>query len=593
MINDERISTYSKRIHNNFELILYRTAELLILNSFIREIRTTMYRKLLLLGAASLLTLSGFRKNSTEAKRPNIIVILADDLGFSDLGCYGGEIHTPNIDYLAYNGLRYTQFYNTSRCCPTRASLLTGLYNHQAGIGKMTSAEGAPGYQGHITEKAATLAEVLRTAGYHTAMSGKWHVSNTNARKDQQEQLDWLNHHKDFGAFSPISQYPTNRGFDKFFGTIWGVVDFFDPFSLVSGTEPIKNVPANYYHTDAINDTAVAYIKEYARSSRPFFLYVAENAPHWPLQALPEDIDKYKDTYKGGWDAIRKARYQRMIKLGLIDPGKTKLPGRWKDDLQWENNPTKEWDARAMAVHAAMIDRMDQGIGRIINTLKQTGQLDNTLILFLSDNGASAENCANYGPGFDRPSETRDGRRIIYATRKEAMPGPQTTYSSIGQRWANVANTPYQYWKEESYEGGVHTPMIACWPRGISAKKGGFSVHVGHVMDFMSTFAELAGATPPPTSGASLVPSFSNGQTPGHERLFNEHFGARYARLGNWKLVSASRDTTWHLFNLAEDRTETTDVAARYPGKVRQLDSLWREWAVAHQVFPKPGGKKE
>ncbi|KAA2238479.1 arylsulfatase [Chitinophaga agrisoli] len=561
---------------------------------------------LLLLSGVSLVALSAFRRNNpapppARPKRPNIIVILADDMGFSDLGCYGGEVHTPNIDWLAGNGIRYTQFYNTSRCCPTRASLLTGLYNQQAGIGKMTDAEDEPGYRGHITENAVTLAEVLKTAGYHTAMSGKWHVSNTNGQGSQQDQLDWLNHHKFYNEFSPISQYPTSRGFEKFFGTIWGVVDFYDPFSLVSGTTPIREVPANYYHTDAINDTAVAYINGYAQSSQPFFLYVAENAPHWPLQALPEDIAKYKDTYKGGWEATREARYQRMVKLGLIDPAKTKLSKRWKDDLRWEDNPTKEWDAMAMAVHAAMIDRMDQGIGRIINALKQNGQLDNTLILFLSDNGASAENCAAYGPGFDRPSETRDGRKIVYATQKQAMPGPETTYSSIGQRWANVANTPYQYWKAESYEGGVHTPLIAFWPKGITAKKGGFSPHVGHVMDFMSTFAELAGATYPkeyngrpvtPTTGISLLPSFSGRETPGHEALFNEHFGARYARLGAWKLVSLSNDSTWHLYNLAADRTETQDLAAQHPEKVQQLDSLWRQWANTHQVFPKPGKKR-
>jgi arylsulfatase len=529
-------------------------------------------------------------------------VILADDMGFSDPGCYGGEIHTPNIDWLAAHGIRYTQFYNTSRCCPTRASLLTGLYNQQAGIGKMTDAEDEPGYLGHITQNAVTLAEVLKTAGYHTAMSGKWHVSNTNALDDKQAQLDWLNHHAEHDSFSPLEQYPTSRGFEKYFGTIWGVVDYYDPFSLVSGTTPIQSVPKNYYHTDAINDTAAAYIEGYAHSGAPFFLYVAENAPHWPLMAPPEDIAKYRDTYKAGWDAIRKARYEKMVKLGVIDPKKTRLSARWNDKLTWDNNPDKDWDALAMAVHAAMVDRMDQGIGRIIKALKETGQLDNTLILFLADNGASAENCAAYGPGFDRPSETRDGRKIVYATRKQALPGPETTYSSIGERWANVANTPWQFWKAESYEGGIHTPMIACWPDGIKAKKGSFNAQVGHVMDFMSTFVELAGAKYPseynghpipPTPGISLVPSFSGQATPGHEELFNEHFGARYARESHWKIVSrAGRDTVWRLFDLSADGSETMDLAAKYPGKVRHMDSLWREWANTHYVYPKPQQKK-
>lgn len=542
------------------------------------------------------------KKQASQPPRPNIIIILADDMGYSDLGCYGGEVHTPNIDYLAHNGIRYTQFYNTSRCCPTRASLLTGLYNHQAGIGKMTTAEDEPGYLGHIADNAVTLAEVLKSAGYHTAMSGKWHVSNTNGQPNRQDQLDWLNHQKYFSDFSPISQYPTSRGFEKYFGTIWGVVDYFDPFSLVSGTTPIKSVPKDYYHTDAINDTAVAYIKGYAQSDKPFFLYVAENAPHWPLMAKPEDIAKYKDTYKGGWDAIRKARYERMIKMGLIDAKTTKLSERINDDLTWENNPDKDWDAMAMSVHAAMIDRMDQGIGRIIAALKQTNQLNNTLIVVLSDNGASAELCANFGPGFDRPGKTRDGRTIVYANKKQALPGPETTYSSIGPRWANVANTPYQYWKEESYEGGIHTPMIAFWPKGITVKKGGFNNHVGHVMDFMSTFVELAGAKYPdtynghtitPTSGISLTPTFTGKASGGHEDLFNEHFGARYARLGNWKLVSLSKDSTWHLYNLAADKTETLDLASKYPDKVHHLDSLWRDWANTHSVFPKPAKNKK
>ncbi|OIN59952.1 arylsulfatase [Arsenicibacter rosenii] len=555
--------------------------------------------------AAAILVCTGFYKKEEDAPvaapRPNIIVVMADDLGFSDLGCYGSEINTPNLDYLASNGLRYTQFYNTSRCCPTRASLLTGLYNHQAGIGKMTDDEPEPGYRGRLTDNTVTLAEVLKSAGYQTGMTGKWHVSNTIVQKNAQDQLDWLNHKKDFGDFSPVDQYPTSRGFDRYFGNIWGVVDFFDPFSLVSGTKPVTKVPKNYYHTDAISDTTVAYIKAFAKSKSPFFLYVAHTAPHWPLMALPEDIEKYKDTYKGGWDAIRKARYDKMVNMQLIDPKTTKLSARFKNDLSWEANPDKEWDARAMAVHAAMIDRMDQGIGRMIQTLRETGQLDNTLIIFLSDNGASPENCAAYGPGFDRPNQTRDGRPISYDLKKQVMPGPQTSFASIGQRWANVANTPYTYWKAESNEGGVHTPVIACWPKGIKAKKGSFSAQVGHVMDFMSTFVELAGATYPdtyrghaitPSTGVSLVPSFAGRPVVGHPWLFNEHFGARYARYGDWKIVASGRDTTWQLYHLASDRTETTDLAARYPDRVKQLDGEWRKWAASHSVFPKPAPKR-
>ncbi|PMD90527.1 arylsulfatase [Siphonobacter sp. BAB-5405] len=540
--------------------------------------------------------LGAWKAKTPSRKSPNIILILADDLGYSDLGCYGSEIHTPNLDFLAQHGLRYRQFYNTSRCCPTRAALLTGLYNHQAGIGKMTDAENQPGYQGHITDQTVTLAEVLKSAGYQTAMTGKWHVSNTLVQPKGTDQQAWLNHQKDFGTFSPLEQYPTRRGFDKFFGTIWGVVDFFDPFSLVNGTEPVRQVPKDYYHTDAINDTTVSYIKSFASSEKPFFIYVAQNAPHWPLQARPEDIAKYEKTYQAGWQAIRQARYERMVNMGLIRADQAKLAPT--DLPDWQANPTKDWDARAMSVHAAMIDRMDQGIGRIIQALKQTGELDNTLIVFLSDNGASSENCAAYGPGFDRPSETRDGRKIVYATEKQALPGPQTTYASLGKHWAAVANTPYRYWKAESYEGGVNTPFIAFWPQGITASKGSYSDQVGHVMDLMATVCELSGARYPTqingkaipvSTGRSLVPSFKGKSADWPTELFNEHFGARSVRQGSWKLVSTASDSTWHLYNLKTDRTETLNLAAQHPEKVTELARLWQRWAATHQVLPKPG----
>ena len=539
-------------------------------------------------------------KMQTKAKvnedgRPNIVVILADDLGFSDIGSYGGEINTPNLDYLAANGLRFSRFYNTSRCCPTRASLLTGLYNQQAGIGEMTTDRDLPGYRGYITENTVTLAEVLQQAGYSTAMSGKWHVSNTIEQPTKEAQMQWLNHQAEHPYFSPVEQYPTSRGFEKYYGNIWGVVDYFDPFSLVNGTTPVKNVPAGYYHTDAINDTAVSYIKEFSKRNKPFFLYVAETAPHWPLMALPEDIKKYENTYKAGWDAIREARYRRMVEKGIIDPKKAPLSPRMDNQLNWVDNKDKEWDARAMAVHAAMIDRMDQGIGRIINSLKETGKLDNTIIIFLSDNGASPENCMKFGPGFDRPGETRDGKKISYPVNKDVMPGPETTYASIGERSANVANTPYQYAKAQSYEGGIHTPMIAFWPRGIK-QKGAITDHIGHVMDFMSTFVEAAQTRYPtvykrhqiiPTTGVSLLPVMKGEQSATHEVLYNEHFGARYIRDDEWKLVSLSSDTTWHLYRINEDQTELNDLAKQYPEVVERLAARWQVWADTHQVFPK------
>ncbi|MFT4153846.1 arylsulfatase [Parafilimonas sp.] len=535
---------------------------------------------------------SGFPAKDT---RPNIIIILADDLGYSDLGCYGGEINTPNLDYLAANGVRFSNFYNTSRCCPSRASLLTGLYNHNAGIGEMTEDRRLPGYRGHITDSVATIAELLKQAGYHTAMSGKWHVSNTVEQPTKEEQLKWLNHQLDAPLFSPVEQYPVNRGFEKYFGNIWGVVDYFDPFSLVSGTTPVKEIPKDYYHTDAINDTAVAYIKELSSGNKPFFLYVAETAPHWPLMAPEKEIKKYVSTYTSGWEAIREARYKKMVKLGLIDPNKAPLSARWEDSLQWEDNPHKDWDARAMAVHAAMVDRMDQGIGRIINALKQTNQLNNTVIIFLSDNGASAEVAANYGPGFDRPSETRKGKTIHYVTKKDIMPGPETTYASIGPRWANVANTPYRYWKAESYEGGIHAPFIAYWPNGLKLKKGSINKQLCHVMDIMPTCLELAKTTYPetynnhkllPVQGISFLPVLQHEKYNGHDILCNEHYGAKYIRQGEWKLVAGNNEA-WHLYHIADDETEMNDVAAKYPDKVRQMEVLWQQWANANRVFPK------
>jgi arylsulfatase A-like enzyme len=558
-------------------------------------------RALIVVSLIALSACSSGRKNNrttvTKDDRPNIVLILADDLGYSDLGCYGGEIQTPNLDYLAANGLRFRRFYNTSRCCPSRAALLTGLYNQQAGIGEMTTARPEAGYRGYITENTVTLAEVLKDAGYHTAMSGKWHVSNTVEQPSKEAQLKWLNHQASHPYFSPIEQYPVNRGFEHYYGNIFGVVDYFDPFSLVNGTTPVETVPKDYYHTDAINDTAVSYIRALSKEDKPFFLYVAQTAPHWPLQALPEDIKKYEDTYKAGWDAIREARYQRMVKLGLIDPKTTPLSPRLHNQLSWDKNPDKEWDARAMAVHAAMVDRMDKGIGRIIQSLKDAGKLDNTIIMFLSDNGASPENCMAYGPGFDRPGQTRDGKEIHYPVKKDVLPGPQTTFASIGDRWANVVNTPYQYAKAQSYEGGVRTPMIAFWPKGIKGK-GGYADQMGHVMDFMPTFLSVAKASYPqtykghnitPYSGVSLLPAFEGKAAQGHETLFNEHFNARYVRDGEWKLVSLAGDSTWHLYKMDQDETEMNDLAAQNPEIVSKLSAKWRQWANTHNVFPKPG----
>ncbi len=533
---------------------------------------------------------------NSAAGRPNIVIILADDMGFSDPGCYGGEIHTPNIDWLAANGLRFAQFHNTSRCCPSRAQLLTGLYNHQAGIGDMTTDQHRPGYRGFLTDNTVTLAEVLRAAGYHTAMAGKWHVANTIQQKTPAEQLRWLDHQQEAPLFSPLEQYPTRRGFEKFYGTLWGVVDHFDPFGLVSGEQPVQTVPAGYYHTDALSDSASAFIRSMSRDPQPFFLYLAYNAPHWPVQAPPEEIAKYAAVYCVGWDSIRENRYRKMVQLGVVDPATEKLSPRYPP-TDWATNPDSAWDARVMAVHAAMIDRMDQGIGRVIRALKETGRLDNTLILFLSDNGASPEICAQMLPGFDRPDATRDGRKIVYPADKKVLPGPETVYASIGPAWANVSNTPFRYWKMESFEGGVHTPLVAYWPRGIHQPAGSITFQQGSLIDLMPTIVELSGAQYPVVSnghkitamqGVSVVPVLKGKTTLQQPVVYNEHSRGRSVKMGNWKLVSLTSDTTWQLFNLGDDGTETVNLAQQYPDTVRVMADLWQIWARQNKVLPKP-----
>ena len=533
-------------------------------------------------------------QNSKESK-PNILVILADDMGFSDLGCYGSEIHTPNLDKLAAEGLRFTHFYNTSRSCPTRASLLTGLYQHQAGIGRMTFDDNQPGYRGTMTHNGVTIAEALKENGYQTAWVGKWHIAETPLRPDQRQ---WLAHQVQHDEFAPKDNYPINRGFQDCYGTIYGVVDYFDPFSLISGDQPVNSVPKDYYSTIALADTAVAYVNKYAETDKPFFMYLAFHCPHWPLHALPEDIEKYKDTYKDGWQAIREARYQRMKEMKLFGDADDFLSPRQFTD-SWDENPTKEWDARAMAVHAAMIDRMDQEIGRVIETLKKNGQLDNTLILFMSDNGCSNEDCQNYSEGEnDRPAETRDGRKIVYPKQKEIMPGPETSYASVGARWANAANTPFRFWKAKSYEGGICTPMIAHWPKGIKQPQGSVNTQMGHVMDIMATCLDISGTQYPteynghkiiPLAGQSLDPIFKTGSRKGHDELCFEHFNEKaLIDASGWKIVWPNNTKSWELYNLNEDRSEMHNLADRYPEKVKDMVARYEEWEKDYMVVPRP-----
>lgn len=519
------------------------------------------------------------------AARPNIVVIMLDDMGFSDVGSYGGEIRTPHIDALARGGLRFTQFYNASRCCPTRAALLTGLYPHQVGL----QVNGRS-----LTRDGVTLAEALGAAGYQTAMAGKWHLSKTIVLP--KDHLKWVNHQIDppNQPFGPIDTYPVNRGFERFYGIVWGVVNYFDPFSLVEGDRPVKDVPDDYYITDAITDHAVRYVNEMAKADAPFFLYLAHCAPHWPLHARPEDIARYRDTYTGGWRKLRKDRFARQKKMGLFDPANTPLPALMGGGPDWDelNDAQRAFQAAKMAVHAAMVDRADQGIGKVLDALKKTGRLDNTLIFVLADNGASPE--VPGGPGYDRTGETRDGRKVLY--RGFERPGAETTYTGIGGYWANAANTPFRYWKKESFEGGSHTPLIVHWPAGLKAKAGSLTAQMGHVMDIMPTCLEAAGAKYPktfeghaikPAEGKSLLPILRGGDRPGHDALYFEHAGGRAVREGDWKLV-ALPGKPWELYNIARDRTETTNLAPAHPDRVKALAAKWDQWAARVNVQRRP-----
>lgn len=519
-------------------------------------------------GAGLLSILSGgcAADKGNDPPRPNIILIMADDMGYSDIGCFGGEIPTPNIDGLAENGIRLTQFYNGGRCCPTRASLLTGLYAHQAGVGAMVTPSGRPGYLGRLNESCATIAEVLRMAGYQTFMSGKWHVT-----------------HYDYGDPEPTlhrESWPAQRGFDRFFGTLAGAGSFFDPASLMKGNE-FTDPGEDFYYTDAINDHAVRFIEE-AGGERPFFLYVSHVAPHWPLHALPEHIEKFKGEYDTGWDHLREQRYERMVSMGLVS-GNWPLSPRDEQVPAWEDAPHREWEAHRMAVYAAQMYSMDLGIGRIIEAVERNGIIDNTLIIFLSDNGASSE--------VIQGTRTRHGYFERGGTNPGIFPGGPDTYASYGRPWANAGNTPYRRYKRWMHEGGIATPMVAQWPAVIGS--GRISHHVAHIIDLMPTFLEAAGGAYPethngnrltPLEGISLYPLFGGREQEQeqHEALFWEHLGYNAIRMGSWKLVSEGDN--WELYDLENDRTELHNLAPEFPERVGEMSRMWEEWAVRANV---------
>ena len=508
-----------------------------------------------------------------KALRPNIILIMADDMGFSDIGCYGGEIQTPNLDQLAEDGLRYTQFYNTARCCPTRASLMTGLYAHQTGMGAMTRPTPLRGYQGHINRNCVTIAEVLKQAGYATFMSGKWHLTEDKNKLETGSKHNW----------------PRQRGFDRFFGTIAGAGSFYTPQTLTLNNAPITEFPEDFYYTTAIGEHGAQFIREHGadENDEPFFLYVPFTAPHWPLHALEKDIKKYRGKYLKGWDAIRAERHARQLKMGLVDQ-------RWPISARHERAPAwetldkakqKEMDER-MAIYAAMIDSMDQAIGHILKAVADLDQTKNTMVLFLADNGGCDESGLY---GFER--------------KKGGKLGTDSSFASYGLCWANASNTPFQFFKKDNHEGGIASPLIVHWPEGIEKEAHGkLRYEPTHVIDIMATALQLAGAEYParfrgqeilPLEGRSLLPTFE-GKPLDRTALYWEHVGNRAVRSGDWKLVANTRfrKQEWELYNLRTDRTETVNLFNQREDKAQELKALWQAWAARAYVLPKPGAKK-
>ena len=520
----------------------------------------------------------------TSAERPNIIVILADDLGYSDLGCYGGELGTPHIDALANGGVRFTQMYNSARCCPTRASLLTGLHPSQAGIGDFTSgkpnAKRGPGYIGRLNDNCATIAEVLGQAGYGCYYVGKWHVNHETG--------------------------PIRRGFDEFFGYTRGhSQDQFDSRAyqrLPQGRRKEIDPPSGeFYATDVFNDYAIEFIRQGQDGGKPWFLFLGHSSPHFPVQAPAERADKHEETYMRGWDVLREERFERMKQIGLVDGERWQLSERSivpvdRKDIAngYPGKPNPAWNtldsdrqrdlARRMSVYAAMVEAVDEGVGRIRNHLADTGDLDNTLILFLSDNGA----CYEWGPfGFD--GRSRKGTTTLRTGEDLRKTGGPGTHQSYGSAWANLCNTPFRLYKHFTHEGGISTPFIAHWPKKFG-KQPEWVRDAVHVMDVMPTLLSAAGVRYPqhlrgnqltPLEGVDLLPAMNGGSIPKRTIGF-DHQAAHAFREGNWKLVWSKRmpeKIEWELYDLDKDRCELHDLSKKFPGRVSQMATAWEQWA--------------
>jgi arylsulfatase len=510
-----------------------------------------------------------------SGRRPNVLLILADDMGYSDLGCFGSEIHTPNLDALAAQGLRMSQFYNAARCCPTRASLLTGLYQHQAGVGQMDGNQGTPEYQGFLNDQCLTIAELLKGAGYNTYMAGKWHVGNAQGR------------------------WPRDRGFDRYFGLVTGSSNYYtnidckDPakretmlldrerFDPPPVTEDMWRRNEGFYMTDAFTDHALKFLSEQQGAEKPFFLYLAYTAPHWPLHAFPEDIARYRGKYEIGWDRLRRQRYRRQLDLGLFGAS-VKLSPRSPEAPPWEQASAemKEEFELEMAIYAATIDRMDRNIGRVLDKLKAMGEFEDTLILFLSDNGG-----CHTTPSYQH---------------LQGAPGGPNSFPCYGYTGSTVSNTPFRLQKQFIHEGGIATPFIAHYPRMI--RPGRIDHQPGHIIDIMPTLADLCGAEYPatrngkstkPLQGISLRPVFEAKPLSRKDPLYWEHIGNRGVRIGDWKLVAAKPKLQWELYNMKEDRSELHDLSGELPQKKQELLTIYEQWAKANHVKPWDRNRKD
>lgn len=522
---------------------------------------------------------------STNRSRPNIVFILADDMGFSDIGCFGSEVPTPNIDRIGRDGLRMTQMYNCARCCPSRASLLTGLYPHQAGIGHMveTGTEEFEGYRGRLTERSVTIPEVLGSAGYTTGMVGKWHVGGP---------APWVRRQLDLSSVV----HPLDRGFNHFWGTLIGAGSYYAPRSLMDGRtllDPTRDeqVPEGFYYTDSIGEHSVDMVRTLAQSQRPFFLYVAHVAPHWPLHAHEGDIEEALPYYRGGWEDIRASRQERLRDLGVLQ--RTWAISAPDDGVrEWAVCEWKAWEQLRMSVYAAQIIALDRAIGLLLDEIERLGISQETVVMFCSDNGGCAEELGGEGAGPLRRAQTRAGEPVRGGNIVGLRPGTEDTYMSYGQSWANASNSPFRMYKHWVHEGGISTPFLVRWPGTTSP---GTIDHVPrHFVDVMATCLDLAGTTYPlerdgrgtiPLEGQSFRTTLEGVPDSRVGAISWEHEGNRAVRLGDLKLVSVFGHD-WELYEMDSDRTETNNVSDKYPADVKRMESLWLDWARRVGVVP-------